>query len=378
MGLNLNNEDKQLPQNSQFEISLLGTGAGYGESVVIHLGYNNWIVVDSCINPKTKECLPLEYLRSRDVNVAKDVKLILCTHWHDDHIQGISELLANCDEAVFSMSACSDQKKFLQFVGLDYSKREKQPSTSSTEEIQACFNILEERNKPIKKACQDRLLLQLKNGNFTTNIYSLSPSDYMIEAFDREIAELFDQNNPDIRIPIEPQNHKSVAILIEVNGNCVLLGSDLEVSTNPEKGWICVLDKCQCLNKKSTLFKIPHHGSINGYHSRIWNELLSEDVTGILTPFHKGKKPLPEHQMIEKFLNHTEYLFITSDTGLSRSAKKRDHQVSKVINQFNNTVQELKFTFGIVKCTLNIQDENPKWEIKLIENAKRILKSQKN
>lgn len=62
MGLDLKDGEKQLPQNTQLEISLIGTGGGYGESVVIHLGYNNWIVVDSCIDPFTKRSIPLDYL----------------------------------------------------------------------------------------------------------------------------------------------------------------------------------------------------------------------------------------------------------------------------------------------------------------------------
>lgn len=36
-----------------FRVSLIGTGGGYGESVVVQLGLNNWIVVDSCIDPVT-------------------------------------------------------------------------------------------------------------------------------------------------------------------------------------------------------------------------------------------------------------------------------------------------------------------------------------
>ena len=33
-----------------FRVSLIGTGGGYGESVVVQLGMNNWMVVDSCID----------------------------------------------------------------------------------------------------------------------------------------------------------------------------------------------------------------------------------------------------------------------------------------------------------------------------------------
>lgn len=371
MGLDLKAGEKQLPQNTQLEISLIGTGGGYGESVVIHLGYNNWIVVDSCVDPFTKRSIPLDYLLSRGVDIANDVKMIICTHWHDDHIKGISQLLEKSQNAMMSMSACTGQSQFCQFVELDYLKVENNPSNSTTEEIEACLNLLKKRKSPIKKASQDKLLYSLKN-SININVFSLSPSDYVIQQFDYEISELFEMCNPDVRIPPETQNDKSVALLIEANGNCVLLGADLEVSTNREKGWMCILDKCQCLSKQSSLFKIPHHGSITGYHQQIWNDLLTSNVTGILTPYNRGKNILPDYDMINKFLNHTEYLYITSDIGISRSAKKRNNDIKKMAEQFNNTVQEVKFNSGIIKCTLDIGIDNPQWNIDLIGTAKQL------
>ncbi len=82
-----------LPASHIAEVSLIGTGGGYGESSVIHVGNNEWIVIDSCINPNTFQCLPLEYLRKIGVDVKTQVKSIVCTHWHNDHIQGMSQLV---------------------------------------------------------------------------------------------------------------------------------------------------------------------------------------------------------------------------------------------------------------------------------------------
>lgn len=89
--------------DDQFEVYLIGTG-NYGESVVLNLGMNNWIVVDSCIDPTSKEVLPLSFLKSKGVDIENDVKLIVCTHWHDDHIKGISKILEACKSSAFSMA----------------------------------------------------------------------------------------------------------------------------------------------------------------------------------------------------------------------------------------------------------------------------------
>ena len=51
------------PLPNEAEITLLGAGA-YGESIVFHSGDNNWIIIDSCVNPDHPNApLPLEYLR---------------------------------------------------------------------------------------------------------------------------------------------------------------------------------------------------------------------------------------------------------------------------------------------------------------------------
>ena len=40
------------PGEDEFEVVLLGPG--YGESIVLHVGYGGWIIVDSCINAEPK------------------------------------------------------------------------------------------------------------------------------------------------------------------------------------------------------------------------------------------------------------------------------------------------------------------------------------
>jgi glyoxylase-like metal-dependent hydrolase (beta-lactamase superfamily II) len=81
------------PNSEILEVTVIGTGGGYGESVVVHLGNGKWIVIDSCIDPKSRISLPLLYLNKIGVNVPRDVVIILCTHWHDDHLQGLFQLL---------------------------------------------------------------------------------------------------------------------------------------------------------------------------------------------------------------------------------------------------------------------------------------------
>ncbi|MBG7610690.1 MBL fold metallo-hydrolase, partial [Polaribacter sp. BAL334] len=112
------------PLADEIEISLIGTGGGYGESVIVKLNLSEWAIIDSCINPNSGKSLPLEYLEKIGVDYKTQVKFVICTHWHNDHILGISEVLKKCEMAKFCMPDVHNRDKFLLLVALD-SKKDK-------------------------------------------------------------------------------------------------------------------------------------------------------------------------------------------------------------------------------------------------------------
>src|SRR5512142_2478566 len=88
------------PQDDEIEVSLLGPG--YGESVVIHLGGQQWMIVDSCVDSDDLPA-PLAYLHRLGVPLTS-VVLLVATHWHDDHVKGFSECVRQCVNARIFMS----------------------------------------------------------------------------------------------------------------------------------------------------------------------------------------------------------------------------------------------------------------------------------
>lgn len=356
------------------ETILIGTGGGYGESIVLHLGNNDWIVVDSCINPQTKRSLPLEYLESRGIDFENDVKLIICSHWHDDHIKGISQLLETCKNAVFSIAIAHDRKKFLRFVGLDHNKIKDEATVSSTNEIDKCFKIIASRNSTIKQAVQDKVLLSSNNNNINFEIIALSPSDYILEAFSMEISTLItDYGKSNKKIIYQSPNDKSVVILIKINDQKILLGSDLEVSEDERKGWRCIIKNGQTIDLKSHIFKIPHHGSVTGYDKEIWNNLIEPSTIAKFSPYNRGEK-LPTKEMLLLFLDHTRNLYSTSIPGISKAKpKKRLKSISKAINRFNSTLKEVKYQKGIIRCFYNLENKN--WEVETTDGGSIINSS---
>ena len=99
------------PEYDEFELSLFGPGVG--ECIVVHLGEGEWAVVDSCLNPRAKEPVALSYLKSLGLDVGRSVRLVVVTHWHDDHMEGVATLLQHATNAVFCISIALRKDEFL-------------------------------------------------------------------------------------------------------------------------------------------------------------------------------------------------------------------------------------------------------------------------
>ena len=97
------------PERSEIEVSLFGPG--YGESIVLHLGENLWLIVDSCLDPLTGDPAPLTYLHHLHIDLATAVRWVVATHWHDDHIRGLGRIMHVCKAAEFVCSAALKHKQ---------------------------------------------------------------------------------------------------------------------------------------------------------------------------------------------------------------------------------------------------------------------------
>ncbi len=217
----------------------------------------------------------------------------------------------------------------------------------------------------------DTVLLSEYKEAVKYEVISLSPSNFILDEFDKEISTLIsDYGKTNRRIINQTPNDKSVVIYIKIDDQRILLGSDLEVSNDGRKGWKCIVDNCQTIDKKSQIFKLPHHGSVNGYDENVWRSLVDDNSIAKLSPYNKSS--LPRKEMLQKFLNHTDCLYSTSfpSNSLKGKPKARNKQITKAIARFNKTLTEVKFQKGIVSCLF---DSNSKeWEVKTLEGAGQI------
>ena len=375
--MGLENNFFTLPLSEEIEVSIFGTGGGYGEAAAIKLKDSDWVIIDSCINPNTKEPLALSYLKKIGVDIKRDVKWVICTHWHNDHIMGLSQTLKECESAKFCMPSVNDRKKFLQFVGLDCSKVKK-GSISSFNEFRDCMLIMNDRKKHVKRISSDcyiyNEILEIGDDNRKINIElaSLSPSDSAVANFDHELSSLLNNFSITEKSVIEKSaNEKSVVILLKYNGFSALLGADLEIGNKEDEGWSDIYNNSVLVKDKSIIYKIPHHGSKNGYDKTIYEGLVDDDAILKLTPWNRGEK-LPQFDMLKVYSDHSPNLYITSALKVSSKPKKRDKSVEKIINQFSRKLSEVKFDEGIIRSRHNLTKVDEKIKVETYGGAFKV------
>jgi len=360
------------PTDSEVEISLIGTGGGYGETVLIKIAKDSWIIIDSCINPFTREPLALEYLSKIGVDFSC-VNLIVCTHWHNDHIKGLAKVLSECKNAEFCFSSVHDLDKFLLLCEIDYSKTLK-GSISSTNEFASCLEIINNRETQFTRAQCNLILYSTKIDSVEFILYALSPSPKTIADFDSEISELItDFGERSAAIINKSPNEKSVALLLKFGEHRVLLGSDLEVGKDDNEGWRHIVKHSKVIDEnKSKLYKIPHHGSHNGYLDKIFNLLVDSDSILKLTPYKSSG--IPREEMLEKYSEHSNTIYLTSNTVISKKPKKRSPSIEKMISRSAISLIEARFSQGIVRSRLDFSIPGETWKVELFEAAQQYLK----
>ena len=126
------------PDSDQFELTLFGPG--YGECAVVHVGANRWIVVDSCLDTTTRKPAVLEYFNAIGISAQEAVRLIVISHWHDDHVRGLSDIVSSCPNALVCCSLALTKNEFLAYI-LNYENIMTQTTSSGVSEIKKLFRF---------------------------------------------------------------------------------------------------------------------------------------------------------------------------------------------------------------------------------------------
>jgi hypothetical protein len=358
------------PREDVVEISIFGPGLG--ECCLLHVGWNEWVIVDSCIDQRSGVHPALSYLEG--IGVDPDaVRLVVATHAHNDHIAGMASVVASCINAEFVVSAAATKEEFFALMQFDKSiSNFVRPSAySEYRKIQAILGgrACARGGKGVPAytyAVADRPLYKrgAASGSAPACITALSPSDEAITRARTHLAGLFpsaDEIQKRLRPP-DP-NTFSVALWVEVGEVALLLGSDLLRGPGQSCGWSAVLGSSLRPSGRAELFKVPHHGAPNAHHERVWSELLIENPVALIAPYRAGANPRPSAEDADRICHLTDRAYISARPDLpSRSAKVR--RAASNLAGIAQNVSELEGTPGQVRARRRISE--PDWGIDLV------------
>jgi hypothetical protein len=310
---------------SPIEVVLIGPG--YGESILLNLGDGRWVVIDSCVRRGARNSAALEYLADRGVHVQEDVILVIASHWHDDHVRGLAELVKASRAAQFSCSVALSGEEFLALV--KHSIPVPSKFSSGVEEFRKILDVLNGRGLVPHWANGARRILASPTSDISA-LWTLSPSDRDVHKAMSGFAAASVENNSASRIPAIEPNDAAVAVLVELrNGDAILLGADLEHyrGTN-DRGWHAILNDLGRPRRLSSLYKVAHHGSVNSHCPSAWSDtpgceprvndsaqplLKKRETTCILTPWRRGRYNLPTAADMQRLQSLAASVFPTTD-----------------------------------------------------------------
>lgn len=362
-------DHRDAPRHDVAEICVFGPN--YGECILVHVGDHKWIIVDSCVN-ESGRAEALQYLEDIGIDASTSVSCVIASHWHDDHVRGISEIIAQCNNAEFVCPAALSKREFFEIAAAG--GMEVFFANTGVREFKEVLAQLKARSKVPVFASEGHRLLLTKTTLGSVEIWATSPSHQAFSETLTWFASLVPRKNGPIgAIPIPPApNDASIVVWIDFNWTQLLLGSDMESHGDSASGWerIHLRHPINFPNQKGTLFKIPHHGSENGYFRGVWDDMLHPEPVAIVSPFLNGSVKLPTAVEVERINKHTTNGFITGD-GRKRPKINRPAAVQRILRQCPSPPTTPVMPNGWIRCRAQNLG-NPQWEVQLFGHAKKL------
>lgn len=316
-------------------MELLLFGPGYGECLLVYLGAGEWLIIDSCLD-RNGDQPALQHLERIGATPETDVRLVVASHWHDDHIAGLGQVVERCASAQFACAAALNRDEFLTLVQAGKSIPVQR---SGVDEFARVLQVLEARSPtPAQLVTADRRLW-LRAQNPLAEVWALSPSDEAVQRSLTDFASLIDEQRAPARKTVRAvsPNHASVVVWVRVGEHIALLGADLEQHSDPQLGWTAIVNSSARPLDRAHVFKVAHHGSPNGDDAAIWHQLLQPQVTACLAPFTRGRVPRPQPSDVDRLCTRADTLYQTAPA--QRPAPQPlpaavEHTVGEVAREF--------------------------------------------
>lgn len=368
-----NNADNDPPGLDELEMTVFGPGVG--ECIVLHLGNNDWIIVDSCMLPTDAAPVALQYLNRIRVDASRNVRWVIATHWHDDHIAGLAKILKECATARFAMSAALSAQQFVQLVLEVDDQNRLVKHSSSASELAGILEVLKSRGVgpyvvgPSAYA-QDGSRLFQGGYDGSAEVWALSPSAATVTNASANLAERLLTQGDSRRFKRFSPNDLSVAILVKAGGYSLLHGADLENTVAAEFGWKAVLGSALRPNAPAQGFKVAHHGSQNAHHDDIWRFLLVPRPIALLTPYAKLRNPLPTENDVQRVKGLAAKTYCTTWPPSTRPPRRRG--VDGIVGGATRARRAVNRSSGHIRLRLKLTEPLAAPRIELFGNAREM------
>jgi len=351
-------------------------GPGFGECIALHLGGGNWAIIDSCLDATSKQPASLHYLTSIGANPATSIQLVVATHWHDDHMDGISKVFQTAVGAIFACTGAVQQAAFNEVLAA-WTGTRLLPGGSGVDELQSILAELDKRSANSscvapKLAGVGRALWPIagKPNPFGISIKCLSPSDSARLATISRLKDVAPASNKiRRRLPNPLANDTSVVLSVEAAGHRILLGGDLHVKADRSLGWLAIVDDHAGVDARHHAFKLPHHGSPTGDSAEVWSKMAVEQTCAITTPFVRGSVRLPSVADCQRILSKTQNAYLSAPP-LPGKFRDSNKAVERTVQEATRSVQFVPGKYGHVRLR-KLLDEKPgtPWGVELFGSA---------
>lgn len=336
------------PAADEIELSVFGPGVG--ESSVIHTGDGRWIVVDSC-RDRSGAVPALDYLSGLGVELRTDVDWVVATHAHDDHIDGLADIVETCASANVVLPQATDVDEFFALIKLDSRLEYYDTRWRIYREYERIFSILEQSRRHTSSLFFADLGTSLPitspySPRPSVELFFVAPSNLAVLRSKRVLGRVLHAavGSGKARLTKRDPNGFSSALIIRCPDCSVLIGGDVK-NGGPGWGWRHATATLGIMAEIDA-FKVAHHGDPKAHHNQVWTQWLKPDANAIVTPYRPSHRPRPAD--LARMLATGRDVWGTSDGGpIAKS--KATRRVSAELRRVTTRVEEVSGYMGQVR-----------------------------
>ncbi len=282
------------PDDDVLELTVLGRGIG--ECVVVHMGHQSWLIVDTFVSATPpKNPVAIDYLATMDVDPA-EVSAIVITHYDADHYRGVDRLFDMCRNARLCTTAATDSDLFRRLGDLD----------RGDSFARSIVGTIETAKRRFEDGSGHRVLGPTQQPFLMPHgrLMAIAPVDAAVtESMDNLRRLLEDPTGEPVEAVLKEylkkRNLCSIALHGEVGSDSFLLCGD--VLNDATFGWQAVVGAPDAgALQRSSYVKVAHHGSHTGHDEQMWDTLVVPGAAHLVVAPFAGGSPIPKADDIRR------------------------------------------------------------------------------